>query len=262
MKMPDRLAEIIDHKRKAVEPLKKEETKLKRLAFKRDDFRGFRSNLFFPEKMTLIAEVKKASPSAGDIAQSVDVVQQAMRYEEAGARAISVLTDEKFFKGHLSDLVRVKKSVRLPILRKDFIVSSSQIYESVVAGADAILLIVAALKDHDLKDFYNRARDTQLDVLVEVHNLREMDRALDIDANIIGINNRNLHTFEVDIQTTSELSSEIPNDCLAVSESGIKTRDDVLFCRNEGINTILVGETLMRAPNPGSKIQELLGKVL
>ncbi|MFZ5805614.1 MAG: indole-3-glycerol phosphate synthase TrpC [Verrucomicrobiota bacterium] len=259
MKIPDRLAEIIAHKKREVESLKEKEATLKKLALKRENFRSFRRHLFFPGEITLIAEVKKASPSAGDIALNTDVVQQAMTYEAAGAHAVSVLTDEKFFKGSLADLENVRDAVKLPVLRKDFIVTPAQIYEASVAGADAILLIVAALDDHDLNDFYNRARDIQLDVLVEVHDLREMDRALDTGADIIGINNRNLHTFEVNLQSTAELAQEIPNDCLAVSESGIRTRDDVLFCRAEGINTILVGETLMKSANSAEKIRELLG---
>lgn len=260
MKIPDKLAEIIAQKKQEVDKLKDQSSWLKKTALKRNDFRSFRGNLYAPGEMTLIAEVKKASPSAGDIAPDIIPIEQAQTYETAGAHALSVLTDEQFFKGDLDDLFAIRKEVNLPILRKDFIIAADQIYESVISGADAILLIVAALDDKMLYELYNRARDAQLDVLVEVHDLREMDRALDIEADIIGINNRNLHTFEVNLQTTLDLAEEIPNDCLAVSESGIKTRDDAKALWKAGINTLLVGETLMRSGNIAETIADLLGR--
>jgi indole-3-glycerol phosphate synthase len=150
--------------------------------------------------------------------------------------------------------------VQLPLLRKDFIIDELQIYESAVAGADAVLLIVAALTDEQLIRLYECAQGCQMDVLVEVHNLEEMDRALDLGADIIGINNRDLTTFEVDIKTTERLAEEIPNDCVAVSESGITCSDDVRFLRQCGVNAMLVGEALMRAPRIADKIDELLLK--
>ncbi|MCX6934908.1 MAG: indole-3-glycerol phosphate synthase TrpC [Verrucomicrobia bacterium] len=221
----DRLAEIIAFKRKEAVALEEKKAEFRRLALLRNDFRGFRVSLFQPGIVTVIAECKAASPTAGTIAEKYDPVAQALLYEKGGAGAISVLTDRKYFKGCLDDLRAVRAEVKIPVLRKDFILTEAQVYESVAAGADAFLLIVAALTDDELKRLYELGRALQSDVLVEVHNLAEMDRALDIDAEIIGINNRNLNTFEVDLKTTEELASEIPSECLGISESGIRTRE-------------------------------------
>jgi len=171
-----------------------------------------------------------------------------------------VLTDQKYFHGDLSYLRLIRDQVELPLLRKDFIVDELQIFESVVAGADAILLIVASLDDEKLRALYDTAKTCQLDVLVEVHDLREMDRALEIGADLIGINNRNLKTFVVDLATTEELAEEIPNDVIGVSESGIKTAGDVRRVRAAGISAVLVGETLMRAQNVPQMLAELMLK--
>jgi indole-3-glycerol phosphate synthase len=208
----------------------------------------------------VIAEVKKASPSAGIIAPDFNPLSQAREYARGGAHALSVLTDEPYFQGHLSYLRKIREQVELPLLRKDFIVHELQVYESAVAGADAILLIVAALNDEALHALHETARACQLDVLVEVHDLAEMDRALELGAEIIGINNRNLKSFQVDLATTEELAEEIPSDTVAVSESGIKTAEDVRRVRACGINAVLVGETLMRAKNVPEKMRELLLK--
>jgi indole-3-glycerol phosphate synthase len=258
--MNNKLLEIIATKHEEVKRLEPMAAELRKRALKRNDFRPFRQNLIQSGPITLIAEVKKASPSAGVIASNFNPISQAREYERGGAHCLSVLTDEKYFQGHLSFLRDIRDQVDIPLLRKDFTVHELQVYESVVAGADAILLIVAALDDDQLTRLYELSKTLQLDVLVEVHNLEEMDRALDLGADIIGINNRNLKTFEVDLKTSEELASEIPNDALAVSESGIKTGDDVRFLRDQGINSILVGETLMRAKNVPEKIQELLLK--
>jgi indole-3-glycerol phosphate synthase len=171
-----------------------------------------------------------------------------------------VLTDEKYFGGHLAYLKQIREQVDLPLLRKDFIVHELQVYESVVAWADAILLIVASLDDAMLRLLYDKAKACQLDVLVEVHDLPEMERALELGADMIGINNRNLKTFEVDLATTETLAEEIPNDTVAISESGIKTGEDVRRVRAAGVNAVLVGETLMRAKNVPAKLAELLLK--
>jgi len=259
-KMNDKLLEIIEWKKFEVEKLKPKADELRRLALQRNDFRGFRSALFQPGYPTLIAEVKKASPSAGIIDPNFNPINQARVYERAGAQCLSVLTDEKFFQGSLEYLRDIRDQVDLPLLRKDFTISPLQVYESVVAGADAILLIVAALEDDQMAELFELAKTLQLDVLVEVHDLREMDRALDLGADIIGINNRNLKTFKVDLQTTADLAGEIPGDCLAISESGIKTRDDVLFLQNEGVYCYLIGETLMRSGNVKETVVELLGE--
>lgn len=258
--MSDKLAEIIRYKYQEIEPLKPREQELKREALMRDDYRGFRRNLHQPGMPTLIAEVKKASPSAGIIAEDFDPVAQAIAYEQAGANAISVLTDEKYFKGSLEFMQQVIAKTTIPVLRKDFTVDLVQIYEAVVAGADAILLIVAAMGQDQLQRLYDCARLFPIDILVEVHNLEELDVALDIGADIIGINNRNLKTFGVDLQTTADLAEDIPADCLGISESGIKTASDVSFCREHGVDCFLIGETLMRSDNIASTMNELMGR--
>jgi len=255
-----KLDEICAHKRQEVERLRSLEQQLRKQALLRNDFRPFRLALQRQGEMALIAEVKKASPSAGVIAQEFNPISQAREYERGGAHALSILTDERHFGGKLVYLEEIRDQVELPLLRKDFIVEELQIYESVVAGADAILLIVAALKQEELSRFYEKARACQLDVIVEVHDLAEMERALEIEADIIGINNRNLHTFEVDLKTTEELAQEIPADCIAVSESGIRTGEDVRFVRRQGVQAILVGEALMRSDNVAASIAELLLK--
>ena len=200
---------------------------------------------------------KTASPSAGLITRDFDPVQIATRYEAAGANAISVLTDEKFFQGHLDHLRAVREAVELPILRKDFVLDDTQIYEASAAGADAILLIVAALTQAELLHLLDVASACQLDALVEVHTLGELDRALDADARIVGINNRNLGTFQVDLTTTETLSEQVPAGVLLVSESGIRTAEDSRRLRGCGADAILVGETLMRSGDVAREITAL-----
>jgi len=253
----DRLGAILASKRKEAEAIEGKKSELRRLALLRNDFRGFRANLFQPETVTVIAECKAASPTAGKINEKYDPVAQALLYEKGGAGAISVLTDREFFQGSLDDLLAVRSEVKIPVLRKDFILTEAQVYESVASGADAFLLIVAALTDDELKRLYELGRTLQSDVLVEVHDLEEMDRALAIDAEIIGINNRNLHTFVVDLKTTEELAPEIPADCLGISESGIRTREDVQRITAQGIHCMLVGEALMRDADPAAAIEDL-----
>ena len=255
----DRLAAILSNKRKEAEAIEGKKSEFRKQALLRNDFRGFRSNLFKPGIVTVIAECKAASPTAGTIAGKYDPVAQAKLYERGGAGAISVLTDREYFKGCLEDMKKVRSEVALPVLRKDFILTEAQVYESVASGADAFLLIVAALTDEELKGLYELGRTLQSDVLVEVHDLAEMDRALEIDAEIIGINNRNLHTFEVDLKTTAELAPEIPSDCLGISESGIRTREDVEFVKEQGIHCLLIGESLMRDGDPEKALKQLRG---
>ena len=255
----DRLAAILNNKRNEAETIEGKKAEFRRQALLRNDFRGFRSNLFQPGIVTVIAECKAASPSAGAIVGKYDPVAQAKLYEKGGAGAVSVLTDQKFFKGCLADMQKVREEISLPVLRKDFILTEAQVYESVAAGADAFLLIVAALTDDELKRLYELGKTLQSDVLVEVHDLAEMDRALEIDADIIGINNRNLHTFVVDLNTTEELASEIPSDCLGISESGIRTREDVKIVTAQGIHCLLVGETLIKDGDPANALRQLKG---
>jgi indole-3-glycerol phosphate synthase len=193
--------------------------------------------------------VKRASPSAGTIATDFDPLMIARGYEKAGANALSVLTDEKYFQGRLEYLSLIREQVDIPCLRKDFIIHEAQIFEAVVAGADAILLIVAALDQPTLEHLLEVAHTFQLDALVEVHDLPELERALAIDARIIGVNNRNLKHFTVDLGTTEKLAEEVPDDVVLVAESGIKTVADAQRLAEAGADALLVGETLMRSPN-------------
>jgi len=214
------------------------------------------------EKVALIAEVKKASPSAGVIQTDFDPVRIAREYELAGASCLSVLTDERFFQGSLQHLNQVREAVTLPLLRKDFIIDERQILESIQWGADAILLIVAILTDELLKRFHELATEAGLAVLVEVHDEAELNRALAIDAELIGVNNRDLATFNVDLGTTERLaarwrSSGSPS--LLVAESGIHTRADVQRLIQCGTRAILVGEALMRHGDIQAKVRELMG---
>jgi indole-3-glycerol phosphate synthase len=203
--------------------------------------------------------VKKASPSKGVIRENFDPVTIARVYEESGAACISVLTEEKFFQGKLEYLDLIRKSAGLPLLRKDFIVDEYQIYEARAAGADAILLIAACLEKEQMKDYLGIAGQLGLDVLVESHTYRELDRSLLAGATLVGINNRDLTTFVVSLRTTLDLLKDIPDDRTVVSESGIKTRDDVIALEKAGVDAILVGESLMREKDIGKKVKELLG---
>jgi indole-3-glycerol phosphate synthase len=208
----------------------------------------------------LIAEVKKASPSKGVICPDFDAVRIAKAYEAAGASCLSVLTDEKFFQGSLDYLRAIRQAVKLPLLRKDFIIDQRQILEAIEWGADAILLIVAILDDTRLKRFHDLATEAGLAVLVEVHDETEMDRALAIGAPLIGVNNRNLKDFSVDLVVTERLAAKLSKDHLLVAESGIFTRADVDRLKACGSRAILVGESLMRSGNIGSAVGELIGK--
>jgi len=255
----DKLTEIINYKIEEIQPLLHRADKLRAAALERNEFRGFRSALDLgPDQLSVIAEVKKASPSAGVIDPNFDPIRQAKMYIEGGASCMSVLTDEKYFQGHLSYLTRIARDSPIPVLRKDFTVHEVQIYEAVVAGADAVLLIVAALDDELLKRLYNTAKDLQLDVLVEVHDLTEMERALDLQADLIGINNRNLKTFSTDLAVTESLAQECPDNVVLISESGIKSTADAQRALDAGANGLLVGESLMRATTPAEGINAFM----
>jgi indole-3-glycerol phosphate synthase len=257
--VPDRLTPILEQKQHEIAKLLPRVEHLRHAALLRNDFRGFAAAVDRgPDALGLIAEVKKASPSAGIIAADFDPVRIAREYEAAGAHAISVLTDEQFFQGHLSYLTRVRESVSLPCLRKDFIIHEAQIFEAAVAGADAILLIVAALDDAQLRHLLGVADSLQLDTLVEVHSLEELDRALALDVKLLGINNRNLTTFEVDLETTERLSEQVPEDVILVAESGLKSTADTQQVYDCGCNAILVGESLMRTGDIAGQVQALL----
>ena len=244
------LDEIIAHKRTEVEKLMPRLEKLRAAATLRNDFRSFADALRLdPSRLGMIAEVKRGSPSAGTIAKDFDPLTIARGYEKAGATALSIITDEKYFQGHLNYLSLIRQQVDIPCLRKDFIIHEAQIYEAVVAGADAILLIVAALDQETLVRLLDTAHTFQLDVLVEVHDMFELERALETDAQIIGVNNRNLKAFTVDLATTEALAEEVPDDIILVAESGIKTVEDAERLALYGADALLVGETLMRSTN-------------
>ena len=206
--------------------------------------------------VSVIAEIKKASPSKGVIRENFSPETIAKQYEENNATCLSVLTDEKFFQGSLEYLKKIRSIVEIPLLRKDFIINEYQIYQSKLYGADCILLIVSALSDSQLKEFKTIAESLDLDVLVEIHNQDELERIQPIDFPFIGINNRNLSTFEVDLKTTRELSLKL-KDKIVVSESGIKTRADIDQILNYDVLNFLVGESFMRAENPGTELRKL-----
>jgi len=232
------------------------------LLTKRNDRRDFFAALQHPRsgQIALIAEVKKASPSAGIICADFDPVRIAKQYEAAGADCLSVLTDEKFFQGSLEYLKQIRTAVKLPLLRKDFIIDERQILEAVEWGADAILLIVAILSDAQLQHFHSLATEAGLAALVEVHDDAEMQRALKVDAPLIGVNNRDLKTFKVDLGTTERLAAIVRGKGkLLVAESGIHTRADVQRLAQCGAGAILVGESLMKHPDIPGKVAELLG---
>jgi len=207
----------------------------------------------------VIAEVKKASPSKGVIRANFIPADIAQSYAEFGAACLSVLTDQQFFQGSVDFLKQARASCQLPVLRKDFMVDAYQIYESRAMGADAVLLIAACLDDAQLKEFEQIARSLDMAVLVEVHDAAELQRALKLKTPLIGVNNRNLKTFEVSLDTTLTLLKDIPADRLLVCESGIHTRDDVLRLGAAGVNAFLVGEAFMRVPEPGEALAALFG---
>ncbi|MCC7096753.1 MAG: indole-3-glycerol phosphate synthase TrpC [Thermomonas sp.] len=205
----------------------------------------------------VIAEVKKASPSQGVIRPDFDPPAIARSYAASGAACLSVLTDADFFQGSDACLQQARAACALPVLRKDFIVDAYQLYEARALGADCVLLIAAALDDEQLSEYAFLASELGLDVLVEVHDLDELERALPVPARLLGINNRNLRTFEVSLDTTLALKSVVPGDRVLVTESGIRTPDDVRRMRENGIHAFLVGETFMRQPDPGAALQAL-----
>ncbi|HEU0166524.1 MAG TPA: indole-3-glycerol phosphate synthase TrpC [Chloroflexota bacterium] len=208
--------------------------------------------------LSVIAEVKRRSPGAGAINEAVDPVAQAQTYEQAGASAISVLTDQRYFGGANADLQAIRQAVDLPMLRKDFTVDEYQVWEARAIGADAVLLIVGALEDRQLGEYQQLAHELGMAALVEVHNQRELDRALAADPRIIGINNRDLTTMTVDIQTTLKLRSRVPQGVTLASESGIRTPEHVRTVSEAGVDAILVGEALMASGDPAQLLQAFL----
>lgn len=213
-----------------------------------------------PDEVSLIAEVKKASPSAGVIRQDFDPVAIAITYAAHGAACISVLTDESFFQGRLEYLAMIRAEVSIPLLRKDFILDSYQLLEARAAGADAVLLIAECLDDCHLRQLFNEAVELGMTPLVELYEPANLTRVFDAGATLIGINNRDLRTFETDLEHTIRLRQQIPDECVVVGESGIRTYQDVARLHAAGVEAILVGESLMREPNIGAAVDALIGK--
>ncbi len=220
--------------------------------------RPFAAALARPGRVNVIAEHKRRSPSRGAIREDLEPAEVARGYEGAGAAALSVLTDEPFFGGRIEHLIAARGATSLPVLRKDFVVDPWQVWEARAAAADAVLLIVAALGDDDLKGLLALAGEAGLDALVEVHDRGELDRALGAGARIVGINNRNLRTMEVSLDTALSLASALPDGVVAVAESGIRSGEDIRRLREAGFDAFLIGERLMSAPDPGAALRSLL----
>jgi indole-3-glycerol phosphate synthase len=242
------LDKIVEHKKREVKELKKKRRSLK-------------ENLK-SDQISLLAEIKKASPSKGLIQPDFNPSAQLKAYQEAGAAGISILTDRKFFQGSNQILQQMRKQTELPILRKEFIIDPLQIYESFFIGADVVLLITAILSDQKLESFLSLCSELKLEAVVEVHSLEELKRVLKTEAEIIGINNRDLNDFSVDLRTTAELAAELEklgqrDNHYLIAESGIKKRADIDFLKEIGVDGVLIGETLMRAESPAAKIKEL-----
>jgi len=254
------LSRIIEDKRKVVDEAKKANPQLdlvkgiKSLSVKS----SFKKNISRPHHINLIAEIKKASPSKGILRGDFNPVKIAITYQAGGASAISVLTDERFFEGRLEYIPKVRENVSIPILRKDFFIDEYQIYETVASGAEAILLIPEILSMAQMSKFYNLATELGLDCLVEVHNEEDIEKALAIGASIVGINNRDLHTFKVDLGVTQRLIRLIPQNKVIVSESGIKSYEDIMFLKSLGVNAVLIGEVFMEADDIGAKMREMM----
>jgi len=253
------LDEILAAKREEIKELK-EKFKLPLEQKKLPKVRNFEKAIK-GRRLGLIAEVKASSPSAGTIVKDYDPVSIARIYENAGVNAVSVLTDRKYFSGSIDHLVDVRKAVKLPLLRKDFIIDASQIFESRLAGADAVLLIARILGQDELENLIRTTQDLGMTPLVEVHSVKEAQSALDAGARVIGINNRDLNTLKVDLSTTVNIMNELPQlkKKVLISESGIREKADVDLLRELGINAILVGEAILQSSDIRQKIKELLG---
>lgn len=261
---PDILRRIVARKREEIEerkqrvPIETLEARLARAEFTRGFADGLQRRVA-NGSAAVIAEIKRASPSKGLLREDFRPAEIALAYSEGGAACLSVLTDRDFFQGDDADLVAARSACTLPVIRKDFVVDPYQVIEARSIGADCILLIAACLDDAALTELGSLAVDLGLDVLTEVHDAEELERALAVPGRLIGINNRNLRTFEVTLETTLKLVDRVPADRLVVTESGIHTVDDVALMRSHGVNAFLVGESLMRAEDPGEKLAALFG---
>ncbi len=254
--MHHQLVEILAEKQNEVSRLKR------CMPFNRDKeqppLRDFKAAISIPQKISLIAEIKFASPSAGLLRQKTDPISIGRIYEDAGAAAISLLTDKRFFQGDLDHLPRLKKAVSLPILRKDFIIDEVQVRQAFFYGADAILLIARILSQQQLAEYIALCRELDMTPLTEVHSRDDLEKAVACGAEIIGINNRDLDSFKVDIHTTIKLAPLVPDNCIRVSESGINEKEDIYALKTTGIQAVLVGSALMRSKDPAKKTKEIV----
>ncbi|MCY4420719.1 MAG: indole-3-glycerol phosphate synthase TrpC [Gammaproteobacteria bacterium] len=261
-KQPEILAKIIEHKKSELVERKRRvsQQNMQEWAREAPASRGFESALRRAQQANrpgVIAEIKRASPSSGILREDFNPLQIAAGYQMNGAACISVLTDSHFFKGSCAILELSRKACFLPILRKDFIIDSYQVYETRAVDADCLLLIAAALEFEQLSELNALAKELCLDVLIEVHSGEELEQVLAIQPTLLGINNRNLHSFETTLNTTLELLPDIPDFCHVVTESGIHTREDIATMMENGVNSFLVGEALMTAEDPGARLKEL-----
>ena len=254
--MQHRLREILAEKQNEVVKLKK------MMPFESVNhlpaLRDFKAAISEPQRISLVAEIKYASPSAGFIREKSDPITIARIYEKAGAGAISLLTDKRFFQGDLNQLPHLKRAISLPILRKDFIIDEVQVREAFLYGADAILLIARILSQQQLTELASMCRELGLASLTEVHNRDDLEKAVACGAEIIGINNRDLDSFKVDLNTTFELAPRVPDNCIVVSESGIENEGDILSLKGSGVHAVLVGSALMRSNDLARKTAELV----
>ena len=250
------LNQILATKRQELEHLRPHSRSLRGRAEQAAAVRPFAAALRAGSNVALIAEFKRRSPSAGWIRQQALVAETVKAYSDCGARAISVLTDEKFFGGSLSDLATARMCTHVPLLRKDFVLEEVQLFEARAAGADAVLLIVRALDDAVLRDLLTAARGIGLDVLVETHDENEIDRALRAGADMIGVNHRDLSNFVVDLDLTTRMLAHVPAEIVVVAESGLRTVQDVRQLGAAGVHAVLVGEALMREPDVGRAVQQ------
>lgn len=250
-----RYKEVRVNKQKEEHPISEIIKELEATELRRNFIGAFKKS----KKISIIAEVKKASPSKGVIRENFNYLDIASIYEEKKVDAISVLTEDKFFLGKDDCLKDIKKITTIPILRKDFIIDEYQIYQSKALGADAVLLIASILDKKKLNDFYKTARNIEMECIVEIHDEKELQEVLEIDVKIIGINNRNLKTFETRLNTTEDLVKYIPKNKVIISESGIKTRDDIEYLQGIGVDGVLIGESLMKSNDIGKKISQLRG---
>ena len=254
------LNKIIEEKKREIKSSKSSASfkELRKRAADMLENREFKKSLA-NDSINLIAEIKKASPTKGIIRENFNPVEIAKIYQDNGATAISVLTDKTFFQGDIQYLNQIRKNVSLPLLRKDFIIDEFQLYEAKAFGADAALLIAAVLDKNQLSEYLDLSKEIGLENIVEVHSFKDLEKAMYCESEIIGINNRDLDTFDVSLKITFDLVREIPEDKIIISESGINTHEDILELKKSGVNAFLIGEALMKEKDIGKKLKELIG---